>query len=77
MSELFFNLTSFNEDIGDWEVTDTSKMFSNDESFNTYIGKWDVRKVVSKGNPPESNLFIPERYVTEEITIPKQIPKIF
>ena len=39
---------SFNQDIGDWDVsnvTDMSDMFQDAESFNQDIGNWDVSSV--------------------------------
>ena len=48
MSSLFYNLTSFNQDISNWDVgnvTDMSGMFQNASSFNQDISNWDVGNV--------------------------------
>ena len=47
-SELFRNLSTFNEDLSHWDVsnaTDMSYMFNTCNSFNQDIGDWDVSNV--------------------------------
>ena len=50
MQYLFQGATSFNYDIGNWDVsnvTDMNEMFKGANSFNQNIGNWDTRKVTS------------------------------
>jgi len=49
MDSLFYNKTSFNQDIGAWDVSnviDMQAMFSSAEEFNQDIGDWDVSNVI-------------------------------
>ena len=49
-SELFRNLSTFNEDLSHWNVsnvTDMSHMFRNASSFNQNISSWNVSKVTN------------------------------
>lgn len=48
MSSLFYNTTTFNENINHWDVSDVinmSNMFSSAEAFNREISSWDVSNV--------------------------------
>jgi surface protein len=50
MSELFSDRTTFNQPIGNWDVsnvTDMNFMFFYTEEFNQDIGNWDVSKVTN------------------------------
>ncbi len=53
MQAMFSSATSFNGDIGDWNVsnvTDMGNMFASATSFNQDIGNWDVSKVTNMGS---------------------------
>ena len=61
MSYMFESATSFNEDIGDWDVSnvkDMSHMFENADVFNQDIGDWDVDSVTDMNHMfDEANSF--------------------
>ena len=57
MSSLFYDKTTFNEDISEWDVSnvsDMSRMFNNAESFNQDISEWDVSSVTDMHNMYDS-----------------------
>ena len=50
MSSMFWGATTFNQEIGDWnvsKVTNMIQMFSSASSFNQDIGEWNVSKVTN------------------------------
>ena len=49
ISELFYGITNFNQDIGSWDVsnvTNMSRTFQGATNFNQDIGSWDVSNVL-------------------------------
>ncbi len=53
MSNTFYKASSFNGEIGDWDVSNVTNMrylFSGASSFNGEIGDWDVSKVTNMSN---------------------------
>ena len=52
MSELFFQKSTFNENIGGWDVSKVENMYAmfyQASAFNQDIGGWDVSKVIDMG----------------------------
>jgi len=52
MTELFYNMRYFNDDISRWDVsnvTNTYDMFAGARSFNQAVGDWDVSNVTDMG----------------------------
>jgi surface protein len=54
MSFMFYNASSFNSDIHDWNVSNITNMqclFYNAVSFNKNINGWDLSKLKDKKEP--------------------------